>query len=592
MKVQTLIVAIILVSLTTQGAQAAGFVPYYFDNPDLITSDTKPKVAISLSGGGARALVNVGVLKALEEAGVPIDLVVGTSMGALVAILYGSGMPLAQIEELVTTVDLSSLFHINAPFTKSLLNGERFNQAIEAVIPYKNLEDFPITTALLSFDLNSGVKYVHTTGPISQAIQGPYAIPGIFPGVDLDQFYLLDAGIQELAPSLAARELGAQVVITTTAFDKLPYSAYDSPVRAWTRMINLIKEDYSIAIANEYSDVVIAMDVGAHSLMDFQLAQMFIDYGYQQALEEMPAILRVLDEEGIELVDRPPLYFAGVEETISDLRRDRLIYPATTIRPLLYYGWNRSAQAPTLFPTRDTALLQYGLALEKGAGSFSVLATQPFSSVELTGKLKKITPELDLVGAIGFSDDAGWSRAGIQYSGEQLLVLGGLSVDENNEVAPLVHTAIEHDNWQAEGLLQGISNIQGYGAARLRLPLRDKVFVQGMGVYHHGEFPLGPMIYRGELLAEVPMWQWSGELIYQWESEYTKEILQLIQFTGAEFYSFVDGTQEPSRGPSLGAGARFSLRLLGLKPSSFDGYLAYDLERKASRAAVSVNLSF
>ncbi len=567
-------------------------IPYVFDDPGILQWDEPPRVAVSLAGGGARALVNVGVLKALDEAGVPLDLVTGTSMGALVAILYGSGMPVEQMERLVTAVDLSQFFHLNVPFTQSLLDGRRFNAAIEAVVPYKRMEDFPITTAVLSFDLNTGVKYVHTKGPVSEAIQGPYAIPGVFPGIHMDEYFLLDAGIQELAPALAAREMGAQVVITTTAFDELPYTEYGSPIRSWTRMINLIKENYSLPIVHEYSDAVIEFDVGQHSLMDFHLSQMFIDYGYQRTQEELPGILQTLAELGIDLQPRSTPACPQIERVIEDLRRDRLHYSLPVIRPLGYLSWERNFAAPVLFPTAGR-YWQLGFGFETGPMAVDLLGSVGIPSLQATARWKKLTAELDAVVAGGLRQNSLWAGGAVQYADSSMLAQTGALWFEEDGLAPFVRGAVS-DGWvNGEVMLRGLTvPLAGYAVGQMTFPAFHPWQVQGTAVYRLGEYPLAPMLHRGIELDDVPQWQWSGELIYDIQWEYTKELLQILQFSGMELYQFVGKTSSEAAGLTLGAGARFSLRLLGLKPSSFDGYVAYDIEKKRPTVRFSVDLSF
>ncbi|HBG17415.1 MAG TPA: patatin, partial [Firmicutes bacterium] len=80
-----------------------------------------------------------------------------------------------------------------------------------------------ILTALLSYDLANGVKYVHTRGRISSEVQGSYSIPLFFPIVSYNGLFLMDPGILELTPTQTAKILGADLVISTTAFDELPY---------------------------------------------------------------------------------------------------------------------------------------------------------------------------------------------------------------------------------------------------------------------------------------------------------------------------------------------------------------------------------
>ena len=152
----------------------------FIQNAPHLENRQKPLLAVALGGGGARALVNVGILKALEEEKIPVDLVVGSSMGAIVAVLYGSGMPIATIEELVTTDLLPSLFDLNFPFVYSVIDTRRVNFFLEKISPQPRMEEFPLQTALLSYDLTHGVKYIHTSGRISREIQGSYSIP-LFP---------------------------------------------------------------------------------------------------------------------------------------------------------------------------------------------------------------------------------------------------------------------------------------------------------------------------------------------------------------------------------------------------------------------------
>ncbi len=588
-----LVIVLLLVFGLSQSAWGAHEpIPYVFDNPSLLAWETPPRVAVSLAGGGARALVNIGVLKALDEAGVPVDLVTGTSMGALVAVLYGSGMPVAQMEQLVTSVDLSQFFHLNVPFTQSLLDGRRFNAAIEAATPVKRLEDFPIATAVLSFDLNTGVKYVHTTGPVSEAIQGPYAIPGVFPGLVLGDYFLLDAGIQELAPALAAREMGAQVVITTTAFDELPYTDYDSPIRSWTRMINLIKENYSLPIADAYSDIVIAFDVGQHSLMDFHLAQMFIDLGYEQTQAQLPALLDVLAAAGIALEQREPVVDPEIAAVIDELRRDRLRYDYAVIRPLGYYGWERSYRAPVLFPTLNRAW-QLGFGFETGPLVADFLGSVSIPSLQAAVRWKQLTSELDATAAVGLRQDELWSAAALQYSNSGILAQAGLLWQDTDGLAPFIRGAVSEAWLRGEVMARGLTvPLSSYAAGQLQVPLVQPFSVQGTAVYNHHAGELAPVIHRGGSLSEVPQWQWSGEVIYDIQWEYTRELLQIIQFSGMEVYQFVGDTSSEETGLTVGAGARFSLRLLGLKPSSFDGYVAYDIQKKRPTVRFSVDLSF
>lgn len=393
---------------------------YYIQSSERFKKTEGPVVAVALGGGGARALVNVGILKALEEEAIPVDLVLGSSMGAIVAVLYGSGLRPTEIEALVTSDLLPSMFDLNYPFIRSIIDTRRVNFFLESVSPVKRLEDFPIPTALLSYDLADGVKYVHTVGPISREIQGSYAIPLFFPVVEYDGLYLMDPGILELTPAQTAKVLGADVVISTTAFDALPYDTYDLPVRAWTRFINLIKEDNSKRVIDEYSDLTIHCQVGEYSFMDYHLAGEFIAIGYREAKKLMPQIKQVLAEKGIPL--RPPLPSTPAEtgnsllktgdisdlnRVISDVKADRLLYDFTRLKPLLYFGKEHSVFKQRLLP-EECVTLQYGIFFQHKNTEIQVLTGggKP-RALEAQLRFIRLTPTFDLISRLYRQEQAG-----------------------------------------------------------------------------------------------------------------------------------------------------------------------------------------
>ena len=125
------------------------------------------------------------------------------------------------------------------------------------------------------------MKYLHTSGAClpgdSRVLLHP---PFSIPVVDYDGLFLMDPGILELTPAQAAKVLRADVVISTTAFDELPYDTYDYPVRAWTRFINILKERNSKAIIDRYSDVTINCKCWRLLFMDYHFTADFIALGY------------------------------------------------------------------------------------------------------------------------------------------------------------------------------------------------------------------------------------------------------------------------------------------------------------------------
>lgn len=577
---------------------------YHIEDPSRFDRLPHPRVAVALGGGGARALVNVGVLKALEEERVPVDFVVGSSMGAIVAVMYGGGLSPAQIEDLVTTVDLPQLFGVNFPFNRSLLSVGELNAFLEATAPVKRLEDFPVPAALLSFDLVHGTKYLHTTGPIAEAVQGPYAIPLFFPGRRLGEYFLVDGGIHELTPARAARALGADFVIGTTAFDELPYQTYDSPVRTWVRLINLIKEDYSWDAIRDSADVTIVHQVGDYSFMDFQLARDFVAMGYRETKRLMPELKAALAARGIALREppaRPPFDAAPWRR---DLAGDRVVLQETVVKPQFFLGRDQSLFRQALFrdPSEQTWL---GVAVKRGGGRLRLLVRDDEElQAEVKGRAGTALDWRLLAGRDRHGREP-WEAGLRLYAGDQtweagLQGSGGLEAKAAPLFVHLKHTyTAEWSGGNARGesdLLMPASGEAGRGGAvtahQFSLPLGDRFSVDPRLVWSAGPAADPPSIYRGTAGKAQPSVQAGADLVYHQRFPYSLELLQMVQVTEVQYRLFLDGRRAKADGVAAGAGAGAELRLLGLKPSHLGGYLAYDLGEKEPVARLEVNLSF
>lgn len=301
-----------------------------------------PTVALALTGGGAKALFNIGVIKALEEAKIPIDIIVGSSMGAIIGTMYGSGLSIEQIEEIVTTTSFSDMLDLNLGSSESILRTAKFNQFIENVAPNQDLKNFPLPTALLSLELISGNKYLTTQGNISEVMQASYAIPYYFPIYQRQDQVFADPGIVENSPAKAATVLGADFVIATVARGDIAYNQYDTPSKIAGRYLELIELNNTARIIDQYSDQVIYSNVGAYSFLDFNAAQELIEIGYQDTKEKLPAIKEALQNQDIQLSTPQQRPKQDLTQELLDLKYDRLLIDQLNVYPRIHYGQNRS----------------------------------------------------------------------------------------------------------------------------------------------------------------------------------------------------------------------------------------------------------
>ncbi len=187
---------------------------------------TRPKLGLALSGGGARGLVHVGILKVLVEAGIPIGCVSGTSMGGLVAAAYACGIPVREIEEKALQLshmrELVKLLDVSTQ-RRGLLEGSRVRDFLTGMFLDRYIEDLPVRLAIPSVDLRQAREVVFTSGPVLSAVLATIAVPGLFCPVEIGPYRLVDGGVLNNLPVDRVRELGADIVIAIDAqFD--PYT--------------------------------------------------------------------------------------------------------------------------------------------------------------------------------------------------------------------------------------------------------------------------------------------------------------------------------------------------------------------------------
>lgn len=205
----------------------------------------KKKVAVVLGGGGTKGVAHIGVLKVLEEAGIPIDYVVGTSMGAIVGGLYSIGYTASEIDSMVRVQDWTMLlsdritrnnltfpekenserYIISLPFGKNRpqksSGGVIKGQSIQGLFTHLtigyhdsvNFDTFRYPFACVAFNIIDGKDHVFRDGSLPLAMRASMAIPAVFTPVRMDSIILVDGGIPNNFPVNVARSMGADIII-------------------------------------------------------------------------------------------------------------------------------------------------------------------------------------------------------------------------------------------------------------------------------------------------------------------------------------------------------------------------------------------
>jgi len=176
----------------------------------------RPRVGLALSGGGARGLAHIGVLKVLEREGIPIGYLAGTSAGGLVAALYAAGLSAVEIAE--EGLRLSSLRHLISLLDyclprRGLLSGDKMEEYLGQWLGDLTFDQLQLPLSLVTVDLNEGRKVVLREGPVLEAVRATIAVPGLLAPVVRNGQLLVDGGLLDNLPVDVVRQMGANVVI-------------------------------------------------------------------------------------------------------------------------------------------------------------------------------------------------------------------------------------------------------------------------------------------------------------------------------------------------------------------------------------------
>lgn len=177
-------------------------------------SGSRPRVGLALGSGSARGLAHLGVIRAIEEAGIAVDFIAGASMGALIGAIHAAGK-LDELEATFKTFDwktMATFFDVVLP-KSGLLDGARVGELVRAHIHADMIEMLPKAFAAVATDIVSGEEVVIRSGDVIEAVRASISVPGIFTPVRSNGHILVDGGLTNPVPVSVARSMGAEFVI-------------------------------------------------------------------------------------------------------------------------------------------------------------------------------------------------------------------------------------------------------------------------------------------------------------------------------------------------------------------------------------------
>jgi NTE family protein len=283
------------------------------------SSSSRPKIGLALGGGGTRGAAHVRVLKVLTEAGIPIDYIAGTSMGAIVGGMYCAGVPLDQIEERFQSCSLMKAF-MTVPLTVRLIvapimvlpraigfhpydglyYGNKFRKYMDKTVPAteQNIEELKIPFAAVTTSLIDGKAYSLRTGNFGYALQASSAVPALRKPVQIGTNLFVDGAMAANVPVTQVKEMGADIVIAVNvdeSFGPVPLDTFRAMGSVSERVVKmqLWREDDP---ACKQADVVIHPNVDGISLLSRRRkdAVKAMDAGERAAKDALPAIKQAI----------------------------------------------------------------------------------------------------------------------------------------------------------------------------------------------------------------------------------------------------------------------------------------------------------
>ncbi len=274
-----------------------------------VVAKEKVKVGLALGGGGARGLAHIGVLKVLERENIPIDLITGTSMGAIIGGVYALKKDISAIEKITKKYSKISEFNIDLSFgekekkdkpfflkkmsdflkrgyilnlelrRKYINDGEGVKKIIKDLVGDKAFTDTKIPFAAVAADLVRGEKVIIKRGKLFDALLASASIPGMFPPVILDKKILVDGGIVDVVPIKAAQSLGANFVIAVSVSQTIKKRVeFNNAVEIFFRSDSITSAELR-KLQLSFADIVVTPKVGRFHWSDFSKPEQCVREG-------------------------------------------------------------------------------------------------------------------------------------------------------------------------------------------------------------------------------------------------------------------------------------------------------------------------
>lgn len=261
------------------------------------------KIGLALGSGGARGLAHIGVIKVLEANKIPIDIITGTSMGALIGSAYASHGDIELLEKTYLAIQWKKIIRLSSDlsvFSGGLVAGDKIKNFIQSELGCaQKFSDLKIPFGAVATDISNGENVFLTEGNLPEAVRASISFPGVFKPIEIDNRWLIDGGAVDPVPVDLAKSLGADFVIAVNLEER--GGSYLHIKKGSKDLYNnvysaaRIMQKQLAAYSSVGADVILNPEIGSYMWMQFTEAQKIIAAGEEITRKNLPQIIQRLN---------------------------------------------------------------------------------------------------------------------------------------------------------------------------------------------------------------------------------------------------------------------------------------------------------